>query len=392
MILRVNERSTIRLLTINGYATVTRRVLRPIKEHNDLFFKLIGKRQIIPLDTYLGIDKYSFKITPQMMLRIAKEGITDRSYEKIQERFRQSYNIDIDSDTIREVINFVAKIYVEYENKCNESALAIIPELKRVPNSVKFTRDEAGIVFASVDGSYSPIIKKDGIDWKDTKLGLLYNLLDCSFQGDRAKFIKDYTICIGSKEEFIPYLANLLVGNHVHYYQEVTTVADGAPWIEQLFHEMIPTHVGILDLYHFRERIGNYFKQECKDESIAQRWIAVSIGLVDRGQWKKLRDLKIVSKNKGKKTTGGYVNLYKYIDNHSSNLDYPAYALKQYMAVSSHTESGNKSVVQDRVKGNGKRWNKETVQGILSLRSRSECNRWNEVEKVFLSFYFDNKI
>ena len=180
----------------------------------------------------------------------------------------------------------------------------------------------------------------------------------------------------------------MLVRNNAHYYQNVTTVADGATWIEKLFDKLIPDHDGILDLYHLRECIGKYFVQECSDTAIVKRWIKVSYGLISRGRWKKLCDLKVVYKNKDKKTTGGYVNLYKYLNNHSDLLDYPTYSLKGYLNVSSYTESSNKSAVQDRVKGNGKRWNKLTLQGILSLRSRSECNRWYEVETAFLNYCF----
>ena len=259
MVLAVNEKATINLLTINGYTKVTRKSLRPIPEHRELFYQLTGKKQIFPLDSYLEIDKYSFKVTPQMMLRIAKEGITERSYEKVQEKFHTYSGIDIDADSIREITNFVASVYLQYESKCRIEALERIPELNKIPREVKFTKEEAGILFVSVNGSYSPLIAKKGIEWKDTKLGILFNLMDCTYQGNKAIYVKDYVICVGSKDEFESYLALLLVRNDAHYYQEVTSVADGAPWIELLFDKLIPDHDGILDLYHLRECIGKYF-------------------------------------------------------------------------------------------------------------------------------------
>lgn len=45
-------------------------------------------------------------------------------------------------------------------------------------------------------------------------------------------------------------------------------------------------------------------------------------------------------------------------------------------------ESGNKKVIQQRMKQSGMRWNMEPGQSIAALRAKSASGRWKDVERV----------
>ena len=74
----------------------------------------------------------------------------------------------------------------------------------------------------------------------------------------------------------------------------------------------------------------------------------------------------------------GQENLYTYISNNKDNIDYPAYREKGYFVGSGAIESGNKTVLQSRLKLPGMRWNVPTAQCMVSLKAKLESQRWEK--------------
>jgi len=70
------------------------------------------------------------------------------------------------------------------------------------------------------------------------------------------------------------------------------------------------------------------------------------------------------------------VDLYKYIYNNQNNIDYPAYKAKGYFIGSGAIESGNKVVLQSRLKQAGMRWDPTTAQYMLSLKAKEKSGLW----------------
>ncbi|MDR1622158.1 MAG: ISKra4 family transposase, partial [Synergistaceae bacterium] len=62
----------------------------------------------------------------------------------------------------------------------------------------------------------------------------------------------------------------------------------------------------------------------------------------------------------------------------AANIDYPAYIAKGYFIGSGAIESGNKLVLQQRLKQPGMRWNVETAQSLLTLRAKAESDLWEK--------------
>ena len=59
------------------------------------------------------------------------------------------------------------------------------------------------------------------------------------------------------------------------------------------------------------------------------------------------------------------INLHKYIVNNINNIDYAVYQENGYFIGSGAIESGNKIVLQHRLKQAGMRWNIKTAQYLL---------------------------
>ena len=70
------------------------------------------------------------------------------------------------------------------------------------------------------------------------------------------------------------------------------------------------------------------------------------------------------------------------------NIDYLSYEKNGYFIGSGAIESGNKIVLQERLKQSGMRWNVITAQYLLTLRAKKESNLWfNDVILPVLEHY-----
>ena len=78
----------------------------------------------------------------------------------------------------------------------------------------------------------------------------------------------------------------------------------------------------------------------------------------------------------------GVGNIYNYIVNNKERIKYKSYKEKGYYIGSGPIESGNKVVIQQRMKQSGMRWGVSGGQYISTLRAKYESNLWNDVIEV----------
>lgn len=72
-------------------------------------------------------------------------------------------------------------------------------------------------------------------------------------------------------------------------------------------------------------------------------------------------------------------NLRVYIQNNRGRIDYRRYKSKGYYIGSGAIESGNKLVIQQRMKQSGMRWSTSGGQYIAALRAKYTSNQWDKV-------------
>jgi hypothetical protein len=82
------------------------------------------------------------------------------------------------------------------------------------------------------------------------------------------------------------------------------------------------------------------------------------------------------------------VDLYGYISNNIDSIDYDRYIECGYFTClpdrrvgSGAIESGNKSVLHQRLKQAGMRWNVQSAQHLLTLRTKYKSGLWLQVQK-----------
>ena len=345
-----------------------------------------------PLDSYLGVAGLPFKITPPAMLKIAYWAQNQGSYQRAEEAIAEAMHINVNDDTVRQVANYVGTMVFQNDCEKAEEAYRALENAK-----LEFAHDKKGVVYIQTDGAALNTRHKDENDstWRENKLGEVFTTDDIHYWTDakgkqRHQLLrKEYTSFIGPASEFKKHLLACALSNGYGRYKETVVLSDGAIWIRNMVEEVFPDAQHILDFYHLCENVNTFAKHLFKsDETKYKPWAQDICDSLKSSQHESvLRDL---SAFKDEKTIAGCpVNLHLYISNNVKNIDYVSYESKGYFIGSGAIESGNKIVLQDRLKRAGMRWNTATAQAMLSLKSKAESNIWyRDVESPFLSSCF----
>ncbi len=142
-------------------------------------------------------------------------------------------------------------------------------------------------------------------------------------------------------------------------------LSDGAAWIRNLKEELFPDAQQILDFSHLCENTHAFAEFLYKtDECRAKIWAKEICDQLEDGKYEDI--LKALAAYKDIAVPAGMVNLYNYISSNKASIDYPAYKKRGYFIGIGAIESGNKTVLQPRLKQAGMRWNPITAQYMLS--------------------------
>lgn len=355
-----------------------RMVLRPTDaDSREKLFRMTGAKSIVPLDMYLGIDRLPCKMSVDMMLKCAFWAQNQCSYQLAEETMKKVFGYTINDDTIRQVTNFIGKLVFNEDRRLAEEAWQCFESGK-----MKCPRNRNGILYLEADGAALNTRTRDteGSTWRENKLGIVFSSDNIYYwsgnDGKRHHQIRgrEYISYIGSVSEFKKHFLACALRNGYGNYRQTILLSDGAQWISGMAQELFPDAQHILDLFHLKENVYTFAKAKFKqDASKYVDWAEQICKKLEDGKWKEV--LKELDPDESYENT---VKLYGYIDNNKNHIDYPRYKEKGWFVGSGAIESGNKIVVQKRMKQSGMRWNPETAQYLVTLCSKKESGRWDK--------------
>ncbi len=338
------------------------------------------------MDCHLGLDVIPFDMTADLLLKCAYYGQYCSSYSAAEKLFMKDY-LHVDDDTIRKATIYVGKLVFDDMTAKANSLYEMYEKRGFLLDSNTERKD--GVLYVEYDGAAINTRTKnsDGSAWREHKMAVCFSSDDIrrnskpNGKGSSIKVIgRDYAGFIGSADEFKKYLLLCAVEHGYGRYKDTVIITDGAVWIERIADEMFDSPVMILDLYHVLEKIALYGTDMFGSDTEGYReWYSEMKELICNGKWKE------VLKKLNPKATYGQCNLYNYIKNNGYRMNYPDYRKKGYFIGSGMIESGNKSVLQKRMKLAGMRWNVEPAQYVLSLRMKAESDRWDDVQRLVYS-------
>ena len=380
--LRTNKRCQRSILTIHGMLKFSRYVLRPkTKEDGKRLMQTEGKQVVVPLDMYLGLTKLPFKITVDAMLEVAFWAQNQCSYQAAEDAISKVLGVSINDDTVRAITNEIGSIV--FANDCREAE-----DTYNSLNAGALTKPNASkeaTLYIETDGATLNTRHKDdsGSTWRENKLGMVFSSDNIHYWHDkhgekRHKITKrEYVSYIGSVSEFKKHLFACAIRNGYGAYKQTVIIGDGATWIRNMKEELFPDAQQILDYYHLCENVYTYAKHVFKmDESQYAPWAKRICKMLKASHYNEvIAEIELLTKKVGSKCS---INLHSYISYNINNIDYAEYLKKGYFIGSGAIESGNKIVLQQRLKQAGMRWNTSSAQFLLTLKTKKQSNRWEQ--------------
>jgi hypothetical protein len=415
--LRTNKSVTITFISLSGKITFSRYVLRPkTKKDYDLLVKLNEKTNIVPFDDIIGLNIFNFKITPRAMVEITYWATMFLSYHSALVPIKRIMNIEISYETVRSVTNEIGKlIFTNEMAKANETI-----NLFNKCKLKKFTNHKKGILYIETDGAMinihhndvfslnfkskntSKTVKEDSkipkTGWHENKLGLVFssdNIVKKSKSTNNSSTLideidddeydieilkREYVSYIGGVEEFQKLLFSCALRNGYGEYEKTVLISDGASWIKNMRSLFFP------DALHIYDFAKKYFND---NEKKYIPWAKATKAAFKNGEYKSLLPEIKVMQNKIKDIS---FNFYNYIINNKESINYKEYRDNELYIGSGHIESGNKSVLQERLKRPGMIWSIDIAQHLLTLRTKLKSNLWeSDVLNYVKEYSYKNK-
>lgn len=326
----------------------------------------------------MGIDGLPHKMTKGLMVEVAFYGQSQCSFERAKRMLTKALKLEINEETIREVTESVGKFVFEQDTAQAEETLANI-------HTIDIEEKENSVLYIEVDGAAvnTRVEDENGSTWRENKTVLVFRDKDMIHRKDGGHIIvkKEYIPYIGTSEDFKKYMLEAAVRAGYGRIKKVVVIADGAQWIRTICNEIFPDAVLILDWYHLKENIYDYAKHKYPGNTAKYTaWAEAAITMIEKEQVDKLLSLL----PEDEKIPAGCVNLRHYITSNTDRIKYRKYKEAGYFVGSGAIESGNKLIVQQRLKQAGMRWSVKGAQFVLSLRAKDESNLWDSL--VFQAF------
>lgn len=404
MVLKRDKRTSRKILLTEGELEYSRYRLYAVNtpDYPDSVQKcaqFYGSTSVYPIDMYLGIDNLPFKASVDAALRIAKIGATSTSYEAAAKRFFDDFGWQISESQVRDVVDYIGEIVLLNDIKQTNEALAAYT-YKNIRSARPGRRPDNGFVlYCEVDGAMFNTRRdkteeeheqtnKEKPTWKENKLAVVFrsDKLEHTNGTDENGYPvhrlgeREYIGTTRGVDTFRERMLYLLIKNGLTDASDIVFISDGAPWIRKAREIYVPGATQILDLFHLKENVmkfGQYIFHN--DESNYYPWWKDVCSQLEDGKWKDvLQRPEIAPYKKEKDTPCGVVNIYSYVWNNRDIIDYPRYRAKGYFVGSGAIESGNKTVMQERLKLAGMRWYKDIAEALISLRAKLKSNLWEE--------------
>jgi len=158
-------------------------------------------------------------------------------------------------------------------------------------------------------------------------------------------------------------------------------LADGAEWINNALRRMLPGLTAIiLDFYHLRDHVRTAAKQAFGEDSPQVQQVTDQLLAAIRTQGYEAFDAlaaKQLEESQGKAAASkAWEHLRNYVSQREDQVNYPSYEAQGWPIGSGPTESMAK-VLTSRIRGRGRRWDRENVQNIMNIQAVKASDEWD---------------
>jgi hypothetical protein len=280
-------------------------------------------------------------------------------------RFRQT---DVSRPTAERVTEAAGAAYVAWQTA----------EVARIERELPVPAAGPAQLFMSVDGALIPIV---GGEWAEVKTLVIGAV-------QPPKVVNGETVIRTAEHSYFSRLTDsdtfqrlALVETQrrgVETAAAVGFVTDGSEWLQKFADHHRADAVRILDFPHAGEHLAAA-GQECFGEGSveAQSWLKTQLhALKHDGPTAVVAEVaRLVAAQPAAPALAGHL---AYLEKRTAHMQYPAFLAAGWPIGDGAVESGNKLVVEARLKGSGMHWARPHVDPLLALRNIVCSDRWDE--------------
>lgn len=252
-----------------------------------------------------------------------------------------------------------------------------LAEVERIERDWPTVEPGPAKLVVSADGAMVPLV---GGEWAEVKTVVVSEVGQQVVDGKSsvATHTHSYFSRLSDAETFGRLSLGELTRRRLETAGQVATVNDGAEWIQGFVDYHCPDAVRILDFAHAAERIcqiGDVVLGE--GSAAAATWRSEQLHqLKHNGACDLVATLRTFAADH--LTMPLLVENLAYLEKRVAQMQYPFFQAQGWPIGSGVVESGNKLVVEARLKGAGMHWARASVNPMLSLRNAVCNDRWEE--------------
>jgi hypothetical protein len=318
-----------------------------------------------PLDEELEL--LPGQLTPRCQEQLARLA-TWMPFARAAAMFQDFTRVRVNEDYARRHTEKAGAAYVAYQTA----------EVERLERETPPPPTGPDKLCLSADGAFVPLV---GPEWAEVKTLMVGEVAPPVLEkGDPVVHVEaiSYFSRLTDHETF-GRLA--LVETHrrgIERARQAAAVLDGAEWLQGFVNFHRPDAVRILDFPHgasYVSGIGQGAYGEGTPET--QHWLTTQLHqLKHEGPHDVLVELRgLVQAHPDNATMA---NALEYLEKREAQLQYPSFQAAGWPIGSGAVESGNKLVVEARLKGSGMHWARPHVDPMLALRNLVCNDRWDE--------------
>lgn len=319
-----------------------------------------------PLDQELALLPPN--LTPRLQEALVRLSTQQPSFAKAAKELAFFTGATVHTDTARRRAEHAGAVLAAYETAEAARILREHPTPPAGPDTLVF----------SVDGAMVPIV---GGQWKEVRtlaVGAVQPPCDTPDGPVIHTSEVSYFSRLTDSDTFAEQAVLELHRRGIETAQRVGAVVDGAEWCQSFIDYQYAEAVRILDHPHAAEYITQIGQTMTADGRLLSEAECARL----RQELKQAGPVSVVSELRtvmeAHPELPEVAKALAYLEKRQGQMDYPQYRAAGWPLGSGMVESGNKVVVEERLKGAGKHWVEGNVNPMLALPN-AWCNeRWEE--------------
>jgi len=324
-------------------------------------------KAFFPLDEELELS--TERLTPHAHACLVRYSGIIPSFEKARQELAFALQVEVSEPTARRYTQGAGKAYVGWQ-------AGEVERLERETPATPPAGSEKMMI--SVDGAMVPLV---GGEWAEVKTMTIGEIQAPVLE-------KGEWVVHSQKHSYFSRIAEAqtfrrlaLVESHrrgVENAKIAAAVSDGAEWEQGFFDFHSPNAKRILDFPHAAEHIHHIAQALWEtDETTRQAWLGEQLhSLKSSGPEDILGKIRVLQHQHAQ--VEAVQENFAYLEKRQDHMHYPEYQAQGLPIGSGAMESGNKVVVEARLKGAGMHWAPENVNPMLALRNILCSGRWEE--------------